>query len=95
LTWQLAQALAASRYSLKQEEFVSNITHELKTPLAAIKLHAQTLREGGLQAAQQARSLDLVLQQADRMARLVDDVLESSRQLARKRPLDLQPLDVA
>jgi signal transduction histidine kinase len=95
LTWQLAQALAARRYSLKQEEFVSNVTHELKTPLAAIKLHAQTLREGGLQPAQQARSLDLVLQQADRMARLVDDVLESSRQLARKRPLQLQPLDVA
>ena len=95
LTWQLAQALAARRYSLKQEEFVSNVTHELKTPLAAIKLHTQTLREGGLQPAQQARSLDLVLQQADRMARLVDDVLESSRQLARKRPLELQPLDVA
>jgi signal transduction histidine kinase len=95
LTWQLAQALAARRYSLKQEEFVSNVTHELKTPLAAIKLHAQTVREGGLQPAQQARSLDLVLQQADRMARLVDDVLESSRQLARKRPLQLQPLDVA
>ena len=95
LTWQLAQALATRRYSLKQEEFVSNVTHELKTPLAAIKLHAQTLREGGLQPAQQARSLDLVLQQADRMAKLVDDVLESSRQLARKRPLALQPLDVA
>jgi signal transduction histidine kinase len=95
LTWQLAQALAARRYSLKQEEFVSNVTHELKTPLAAIKLHAQTLLEGGLQPAQQARSLDLVLQQADRMAHLVDDVLESSRQLARKRPLELQPLDVA
>ena len=95
LTWQLAQALAARRYSLKQEEFVSNVTNELKTPLAAIKLHTQTLREGGLQPAQQARSLDLVLQQADRMARLVDDVLESSRQLARKRPLELQPLDVA
>jgi signal transduction histidine kinase len=95
LTWQLAQALATRRYSLKQEEFVSNVTHELKTPLAAIKLHAQTLREGGLQPAQQARSLDLVLQQADRMAKLVDDVLESSRQLARKAPLQLQPLDVA
>jgi len=95
LTWQLAQALATRRYSLKQEEFISNVTHELKTPLAAIKLHAQTLRAGGLQPAQQARSLDLVLQQADRMAKLVDDVLESSRQLARKRPLQLQPLDVA
>ena len=95
LTWQLAQALAARRYSLKQEEFVSNVTHELKTPLAAIKLHAQTVREGGLAPAQQARSIDLVLQQADRMTRLVDDVLESSRQLARKGPLTLEPLDVA
>jgi two-component system, OmpR family, phosphate regulon sensor histidine kinase PhoR len=94
LTWQLAQALAARRYSLKQEEFVSNVTHELKTPLAAIKLHAQTLREGGLQPAQQVRSLELVLQQADRMTHLVDDVLESSRLLARRRPLALEPLDV-
>ena len=96
LTWQLAQALAGRRYLVKQEELLSNVTHELKSPLAAIKLHAQTLREGGLQPAQQGRSLDLVLQQADRMARLVDDVLESSRLLlARKRPLALVPLDVA
>ena len=95
LTWQLAQALAGRRYVLKQEELLSNVTHELKSPLAAIKLHAQTLREGGLQPAQHSRSLDLVLQQADRMARLVDDVLESSRLLARKRPLALEPLEVA
>ncbi len=95
LTWQLAQALAGRRYLVKQEELLSNVTHELKSPLAAIKLHAQTLREEGLQPAQQARSLDLVLQQADRMARLVDDVLESSRLLARKRPLAMAPLDVA
>jgi two-component system phosphate regulon sensor histidine kinase PhoR len=94
LTWQLAQTLASRRYVLKQEEFVSNVTHELKSPLAAIKLHAQTLLAGGLPPAQQARSLELVLQQADRMAKLVDDVLESSRLLARKRPLELAPLDV-
>src|SRR4051794_18577380 len=28
LTWQLAQALAARRYAMKQDEFVSNVTHE-------------------------------------------------------------------
>ena len=95
LTWQLAQALAGRRYLVKQEELLSNVTHELKSPLAAIKLHAQTLREGGLQPPQQARSLDLVLQQADRMGRLVDDVLESSRLAARRQPLAVAPLDVA
>jgi len=95
LTWQLAQALAGRRYLLQQEELLSNVTHELKSPLAAIKLHAQTLREGELAPPQRTRSLDLVLQQADRMARLVDDVLESSRLQARKRLLTLAPLGVA
>lgn len=94
LTWQLAQALAGRRYVLKQDEFVSNVTHELKSPLAAIKLHAQTLREGDLAPAQQERSLEIVLQQADRMAKLVDDVLESSRLLAHERPLTQAPLEV-
>jgi two-component system phosphate regulon sensor histidine kinase PhoR len=95
LTWQLAQALATRRYSLKQEEFVSNVTHELKSPLAAIKLHAQTLQQEGLAPEQQRRSLELVLQQADRMERLVDDVLESSRLVSRRRPLQLVPVEVA
>ena len=95
LTWQLAQALAARRYSLKQEEFVSNVTHELKSPLAAIKLHAQTLQDDELPREQQRRSLVLVLQQADRMGRLVDDVLESSRLMAHRRPLSLAPVAVS
>jgi two-component system phosphate regulon sensor histidine kinase PhoR len=94
LTWQLAQALAARRYSLKQDEFVANVTHELKSPLAAIKLHVQTLQQGDLGAEQQRRSLALVLQQADRMGRLVDDVLESSRLQGRQQPLALRPVEV-
>src|SRR5207253_2673083 len=74
LTWQLAQALATRRYLLKQEEFLSNVTHELKSPLAAIKLHAQTLSAGELPPEQRRRSLELVLQQADRMAKLGGEV---------------------
>lgn len=96
LTYQLAQALAARRYALKQEEFVSNITHEMKSPIAAIKLHAQTLQDGeGMTAEEQKRSLGFIVQQADRMGALVDNVLESSRLLAAKRPPDLRPMDLA
>lgn len=99
LTYQLAQALAARRYSAKQEEFVSNITHEMKSPLAGIKLHAQTLalaQEGGeLSEAQRRRSVSLILQEAERMAVLVDNVLESSRLLARKKDLELEPVELA
>lgn len=96
LTHNLAQALAAKRYALKQDEFVSNITHEMRSPLAAIKLHAQTLQQAeGLSDAARRRFLTIIEQQADRMAGLVDAVLESSRLLARKRRLDLRPVSIA
>jgi two-component system phosphate regulon sensor histidine kinase PhoR len=96
LTYQLAQALAARRYAQKQDEFVANITHEMKSPLAAIKLHAQTLeREADLSPELRRRFLSIIEQQTDRMASLVDAVLESGRLLAGKRKLELVPVEVA
>ncbi len=95
LTYQLAQALAARRYALKQEEFVANITHEMKSPLAAIKLHAQTLQADDLAPDVRRRFLGVIEQQTDRMSSLVDAVLESSRLLARGRRRELHRVDVA
>lgn len=92
LTYQLAQALAAVRTLRSQEEFLANVTHELKSPLAAIKLHAQTLEQASLPEAARQRSTALVLEQASRMERLVDNVLESSRLVGRKRRLELGPV---
>jgi two-component system phosphate regulon sensor histidine kinase PhoR len=93
LTYQLAQALAARRYALKQEEFLSNVTHEMKSPLAAIKLHAQTLQQSDEPSPEERRRfLGIIEQQADRMAALVDSVLESSRLLARRSQLELRPV---
>ena len=59
LTYQLAQALGARNYSRKQDEFVSNITHEMKSPLAAIKLHAQTLQQPDMTGEELQRSVGL------------------------------------
>ena len=94
LTFQLALALGARNYSRKQDEFVSNITHELKSPLAAIKLHAQTLQQDEVGADERARSVGFILQQVDRMGVLVDNVLESSRLIARKKLLNLEPIEL-
>ncbi|MCH9650976.1 MAG: HAMP domain-containing histidine kinase [Deltaproteobacteria bacterium] len=90
LTHQMAQALSERRYAMKQEEFVSNITHEMKSPLAAIRLHAETLMQGGVSQQEHSRSLGYILQQQERMTQLVDNVLETSRLVARKRALALE-----
>lgn len=92
LTYQLAETFAARRYSAKQEEFVASITHELKSPLAAIQLHAQTLEQADLTAPERARSLRFIREQVERMGKLVDNILESSRLVRRKVRLDLRPL---
>jgi signal transduction histidine kinase len=92
ITYQLAQALAARRYLVKQDEFISNITHELKSPLAAIRLHAQTLEQPGLGADDRRRSTRFIVQQTERMGILVDNVLESSRLLLRRARLEVEPV---
>lgn len=79
LSWQLALSISDVRYNRKQDEFVANITHELKSPLAAIRLHAQSLQEEGLSPDQIKASLDHILQQEKRMIALVENIIEISR----------------
>lgn len=94
LTYLLALTLSERRYSRKQEEFLSNITHELKSPVAAIKLHAQTLEQSDVTAAERQSFVGYILCEADRVDTLVDNLLESGRLMAGKTADELQPIDL-
>ena len=94
ITHQLARSLAEYRYARKQEEFVSSMTHEMKSPLAAIRLHAQTL-EQDVTTTEGSESVEYILRESERLGRLIDNVLESSRLVARKQPLELEPVNLS
>ena len=64
---------------------MANITHELKTPLAAIQLHTQTLQNQNPDPSQN-ESLNYILEQTKRMNHLVLDLLEATR-LEQKKPI--------
>jgi two-component system, OmpR family, phosphate regulon sensor histidine kinase PhoR len=73
-----------------KNELVSTVSHELKTPLTAIKAYTATLRSNpSLYEAHRDEFLAVVEQQADRLSRLVDDMLLVTRvdtaQLLRRR----------
>ncbi|RMH19112.1 MAG: sensor histidine kinase [Acidobacteria bacterium] len=94
LTYLLAVSLSERRYSRKKDEFLAHVTHELKSPVAAIKLHAQTLQQDGLSPAERASMTRYIVEQSDRIGALVDNLLESSRLLAggggELRPINLR-----
>ncbi|KAF0158700.1 MAG: two-component system OmpR family phosphate regulon sensor histidine kinase PhoR [Syntrophaceae bacterium] len=61
-------------------DFVANVTHEIRTPLTAIIGYLETLQEGALQNTEDAkRFIEILLKQAQRLNRLVEDLMIISR----------------
>lgn len=94
---QLDRALAENRrLETVRQTFVANVSHELKTPLAAIASMVETLAEAeDLPAADRARFLGRIRAQVDRLNRLVLDLLALSRLESARHETELQPLDLA
>lgn len=63
-----------------RQDFVANVSHELKTPLTSISVAAETLRDQALVADEDGRHfVEVIQRQADRLNHLVEDLLELSR----------------
>lgn len=63
-----------------RKDFVANVSHEIKTPLTAIKGFTETLIDGALNEKENAlRFLNMIKNHSDRLNRLVDDLLALSR----------------
>jgi two-component system phosphate regulon sensor histidine kinase PhoR len=79
-----------------QTEFVSTVSHELRTPLTSIKGFADTILRAGdrLDITQQRRYIDIIKQQADRLTRLVEDLLAVSRLESKKLQLTVRAIDL-
>jgi len=64
----------------KKTTFVTNVSHELKTPLTSIRMFAEMLRQGRPpDAGKRAQYLDLMVSETERLTRLINNVLDFSR----------------
>ncbi len=77
LTWQALRNLKDAR---QKTSFVSNVSHELKTPLTSIMMYAELLMEGRVASpAKKDHYLKVIVDESRRLTRLVNNVLDFSR----------------
>jgi signal transduction histidine kinase len=78
-------------------EFVSMLAHELKGPMTTIKGFGEVLRDqwDSMPAEQRARFFDIVSKEIDRLARLVNDLLDVSRIEAGTLRYEMEPIDLS
>src|SRR5947209_7717455 len=74
------------RRNEQHDSFINAVTHELKTPIASIRLHLQTLQRRNLDEAQRAEFYQLMLDDTDRLMSTVEKVLKAGKTGAGKGP---------
>ena len=79
-----------------RREFVSNVSHELRSPLASVSLMAETLEDGAIADEAVARDfLGRIRREVDRMNALVEDLLELARIESGREPEPHAPVQLA
>ena len=83
------------RLEAVRRDFVANVSHELKTPLTSISGYAETLLAERPDAQTERQFLQTILANAQRMQRLVDDLLDLARIESGRWQPDLAAIDLA
>lgn len=81
----------------EHDSFINAVTHELKTPIASIRLYLQTLQARSMSDEQRRHFYDIMLADADRLHRTVDQVLKAGvatqqRKSAARTQVDIEAL---
>ncbi|MEA3211012.1 MAG: hypothetical protein QOE70_4069 [Chthoniobacter sp.] len=79
----------------QKTDFVSNVSHELKTPLTSIRMFAELMHHGnGGNTDKHPQYLRIIMVEAERLTRLINNVLDFARLERRQKRYDKRPLDL-
>ena len=82
------------RKNEQQDAFLNAMTHELKTPIASIKLYLETLKTREVDTKKRNEFYDVMLADSDRLLTTVEQVLDASKTREKSRELNLSKIDV-
>lgn len=79
----------------QQQDFVSAISHEFKTPLTSIRMYGELLREGWASEDKKRSYYDFIYDESERLSRLINNVLQLGRMTRNDLQLELVPCPVS
>lgn len=85
--------LKQSNLAQQQQDFVSSVSHELKTPLTSIRMYGEILKQGWVGEEKKEEYYDYIYTESERLSRLIANVLQISK--VSHNALDLNLVDVA
>src|SRR5215213_6060951 len=81
------------RRNEQHDTFLNSVTHELKTPIASIRLYLETLKSRDIDEAKRAEFYDVMLQDSDRLLNTVEQVLRAGKTGQRRRQLNASTIN--
>lgn len=82
------------RRNEQHDAFINAVTHELKTPLASIRLYLETLQRHDLDETKRREFYSVMLADSDRLLQTVEQVLRAGQAGHRRRKLNLRKVDI-
>lgn len=86
--------LAQINLANQQQDFVSAVSHELKTPLTSIRMYSEMLREGWVNDEKKKTYYDFIFDESERLSRLINNVLHLARVTRNKQTAELKLIGV-
>jgi signal transduction histidine kinase len=83
------------RRNEQHDAFINAVTHELKTPVASIRLYLQTLQTRAVDDSKRKEFYKIMLDDSDRLLSTIEQILRTGRMAAARRPLNLSRVDIA
>lgn len=78
----------------QQQNFVSAVSHELKTPLTSIRMYGELLREGWASDEKKQTYYDYICDESERLSRLIGNVLQLARMTRNELQVNLENVTV-
>jgi signal transduction histidine kinase len=91
----LILSIKAINLTRRQSNFIDSVTHELKSPIASMKLYLQTLARRPVSAEERSEFYDFMLEDVERLDRLINQLLDAGRLESGARNGDVEGVQLA